>query len=141
MRESHRVCRIAVVIAACVIVVSLSTSPGQDRGTYELNTQIYSVPTSQSDAARAIGANERLMERYMDLTERNFSGLAADLNILTAKIDAMGAGLAQLDQRLARIERHLGVAAVPPSAPARLDPNAPSTLASPSAATPPLSPR
>ncbi len=80
------------------------------------------MPAAQSDAARAINAYERLMERHMDMTERTFIGYAADVKALAAKFDAvdakltaLDAKLAQMDQRLARIEKHLGIAPVPPA--------------------------
>jgi hypothetical protein len=121
MIPSYRVYRIAVVIVVCLIVLGLSASTGRERKGYEVEAQVYSVPQTESDAARAINANERLMERYMDMTERSLIDLAADLKVLTVKIDAVDARLAQLDQRLARIEMHLGIVPVP----ARPDPNAP----------------
>jgi hypothetical protein len=124
MKRSHTVYRIAGGIAACMIVLGLSTSTGRDRRDYEVEARVYGVPPAQSDAARAINANERLMERYMDMTERHLIDLAADLKVLTVRIDAVDARLSQLDQRLARIERHLGVA----PAPGRPDPNAPPAL-------------
>ena len=64
------------------------------------------------------------MERHMDQTERTLAGLAADVKTLTTRLDAIDAGLTKLDTRLARIEKHLGIVPVVPSAPAP-DPNAP----------------
>ncbi len=119
MTPSYRVHCVAAIVVACVVVLGLSASTGRDRKGYEVEAQVYSVPTTQSDAARAISAYERLMERHMDMTERNLADLAADLKVLTVKIDSVDAKLTQLDQRLARIEKHLGIA------PALPDPNAP----------------
>jgi len=110
-----RNCRVYIVIAAiafCVVVFCLSTSVGQDRRRYEVETQVYGVPAYQSDAARAIEAYERLMERYLDLTERNLVGLAADVKVFTDKLNAIDGRLSTLDARLARIEQHLGIAPV-----------------------------
>jgi hypothetical protein len=107
--------KIYIVIAAivfCIVVFCLSTSVGQDRRRYEVETQVYGVPAYQSDAARAIEAYERLMERYLDLTERNLIGLAADVRVFTDKLDAIDGRLSTLDARLARIEQHLGIAPV-----------------------------
>jgi septal ring factor EnvC (AmiA/AmiB activator) len=138
MTRNHGIHRIAAAIIVCMIVLSLSASTGRDRRTYEVDAQVYSVPTAQSDAARAINAYERLMERHMDLTERNLTGLAADIAMLAAEFDgvdaklaALDARLTQVDQRLARIEKHLGVAPESQSAPAKPDPNAPATLKAP----------
>lgn len=121
-----RNCRVYIVIAAivfCVVVFCLSTSVGQDRRRYEVETQVYGVPAYQSDAARAIEAYERLMERYLDLSERNLVDLAADVKVFTDKLDTIDAKLGTLDTRLARIEQHLGIAPVVPTVSA-MDPNA-----------------
>ncbi len=129
MKRSRIVYRIAGVLVVCLIVLGLSTSTGRDRDrkTYEVETQVYSVPQTPSDAARAINANERLMERYMDMTERSLFDLASDLKVLALKIDAVDAKLTQLDRRLTRIETRLGIA----PAPVRPDPNAPPAMKGP----------
>lgn len=108
-----RNCRVYTIIAAivfCVVAFCLSTSIGESRRRYEVETQVYGMPAYQSDAARAIEAYERLMERYLDLTERNLIGLAADVKVFTDKLNAIDARLGTLDARLARIEQHLGIA-------------------------------
>jgi septal ring factor EnvC (AmiA/AmiB activator) len=147
MAWDHGIYRIAAVVAVCLIVLCLSTSTGRDRRGYEVETQVYGVPTAQSDAARAIDAYERLMERHMDLTERSLLGFAADLKALSTKSDAVDAKLtaldakmSQVDQRLARIEKHLGITTAPPKASAKADPNAPATVKRP-AGNPPLTPQ
>ncbi len=121
-----RNCRVYTIIAAivfCVVAFCLSTSIGESRRRYEVETQVYGMPAYQSDAARAIEAYERLMERYLDLTERNLIGLAADVKVFTDKLNAIDARLGTLDARLARIEQHLGIVPViPPTSTA--DPNA-----------------
>lgn len=131
MTRNHGIHRVAAAIVVGVIVLSLSTSTGRDRKGYEVEAQVYSVPTTPSDATRAINAYERLMERHMDLTERNLTSLAGDMAMLAAGFDAVDAKLAaldarltQMDQRLARIEKHLGVAPVLPPTPVQPDPNA-----------------
>ncbi|MEN6427759.1 MAG: hypothetical protein ABFE13_20590 [Phycisphaerales bacterium] len=129
MKRSYTVGRIVAGIVVCMIVLGLSTSTGRDRNGYEVEAHVYGVAPAQSDAARAINANERLMERYMDMTERHLIDLAADLKVLTVKIDSVDARLTQLDQRLERIEKHLGIA----PAPARPDPNAPPASKTPAA--------
>jgi len=142
MRSDGRAYRIAGVVGACVIVLCFSTSTGRDRKTYEIDAQAYSVPATQSDAARALNAYERLLERHMDLTEQNLANLAADLKTLGEMFDHIDARLTQMDQRLARIEKHLGIVPVPPPpAPARVDPNVPSSPIPRGATPPPLSPR
>ena len=59
------------------------------------------------------------MDRYIDVTERNFIALTADVQAMNVKLDTVDAKLAKIDARMERIERHLGIA--PPPVP---DPNA-----------------
>ena len=116
---------LAVLIA--VVLVWRSTSGGQDRQRYGdfgqpdtgIRAHVYATPEYRTDAARAIDAYERTMERYMDATERNFGGLSADLSAVAVMIDNLNANLARMDMRLERIERHLGIVAQPPLPPAR----------------------
>jgi len=129
MKRSHTAYRIAGGIVVCMILLGLSTTTGRDRNGYEVEAHVYGVAPAQSDAARAINANERLMERYMDMTERQLFDLAGELKVLTLKIDSVDARLAQLDQRLARIEKHLGIVQTP----VRPDPNAPRKPEAPAA--------
>ncbi len=119
MRQRSRLHIVVAVIMVCAAVLGFSTSTGQDRKPYTVETQVYGVPAYQSDAARAIEAYERLMERYLDLSERNFIRLAADVEAFKGTLNAIDARLSTLDARLARIEQHLGIPTV--STP---DPNA-----------------
>lgn len=112
MSRNGRVYTIIAATVFSVVVFFLSTSVGENRRRYEVETQVYGVPAYQSDAARAIEAYERLMERYLDLTERNLVGLATDVKVFTDKLDVIDSRLSTLDARLARIEQHLGIAPV-----------------------------
>ena len=112
------------VVLMCLLVLWLSTSVGQSRRRYEVETQIYGVPEYRSDAARAIDAYERLMERHMDLTERRLLSVSADVKTATAKLDTIDATLTSLDTRIARIEKHLGIQPAP-VVPTAADTNAP----------------
>jgi hypothetical protein len=107
MNRSVRTWMLLAVIIFCLVIFFLPTSVGQDRKTYEVPTQVYGVPAWRSDAAHAVDAYERLMQRYTDLTERSMAGMAADLNGLARRLDAIDAKLTALDTRLARIEQHL----------------------------------
>ncbi len=116
---------VIVSFALCLVVVWFSTSWGQGRSNYQPETHVYTTPDYQTDTTRAIDAYERLMARYMDMTERNFGSIAAGMKTLTVKFDAIDAKLTALDTRLARIERHLGIT---PEPPAGGDPNVPAVL-------------
>jgi hypothetical protein len=134
MGSDKRLYALLAVIVFCVVILCLSTSVGRDRRTYEVETQVYGVPAYQSDAARAIAAYERLMARYMDLTERNFVGVTTDIRALAAKLDAIDGKLTTLDTRLARVEKHLGIPPAPAAAAG--EPNAPRDTAPPTISLP-----
>ncbi len=122
MGSNRKLWNIVVVVAFCLVAVWFSTSWGQGRGGYQPETHVYTTPEYQTDTTRAISAYERLMERYMDMTERSLGAISTDVAKMTVKLDAMEADLTSLDARLARIEQHLGiVTATRPTT----DPNAP----------------
>ncbi len=117
---------VAVIAAVIgIVALALSTSVGQGRRNYEVEAQIYTTPEYRTDAARAIDAYERMMERYMNATEQSFAGMSADLGAIAVRLEAIDLRLAKLDTRLERIERHLGILPPPPTA----EPNAPPAAA------------
>lgn len=122
MKSNRRFYIALTTVVLIMVVFWLSTSIGQTRRRYEVETQVYSTPEFRTDATRAIEAYERLMERYMDATERNFTQVSGDIGAIAVMLDRIDARMAKLDTRLERIERHLGIAP-PPIAPAP-DPNA-----------------
>ena len=125
MGSNRKLGSIVATVALCMVVVWLSTSLGQGRRSYETETQVYTTPEYRTDATRAIDAYEKLMQRYMDVTERNFSSLSADMKAMATQLNAMDAKLTAFDARLARIEKHLGITTQTATAG---DPNAPAIL-------------
>ena len=99
---------VGVVVVCCITVVWFSTSIRGDPKTYELRPQL-NVPEYRTDAVRAIDAYERLMERYMDLTERNSIRISADLKEVIKKLYSIDDKLTELSARIARIEKTFGI--------------------------------
>ncbi len=87
MRSIKRAHVAGIAIILGVVVLVLSTSVGQSRKNYEVETRVYTTPEYRTDAARAIDAYERLMERYMDTTQQNFAGIAADIGAVAARLE------------------------------------------------------
>jgi hypothetical protein len=108
MRTNRNLLALAAGLVSCVVLILLSTSIRGGEKTYELRPQV-GIPEYRSDAARAIDAYERLMERYMDLTEGNLVGIGADVQSVIRKLDSIDGKLAQLSTRIARIEGALGL--------------------------------
>jgi hypothetical protein len=89
-----------------------------DSRRYEIRPEIR-LPEYRSDAARAIDAYERLMERYMTLSESNLGGIETDLKSVVRKLDSIDGQLRGLSGRMGRIEKALGIAPVKPAIPER----------------------
>ncbi len=108
MKRGRIILVIGVVTVICLIAAAVSTAiPGNSRK-YEVDT-IVDVPEYKTDAARAIDAYERLMDRYMDLSEKLVSKTGGDCQAVSTKLDSIDAHLAELSTRLGRIEKALGI--------------------------------
>jgi hypothetical protein len=122
MKSKRNLLAIGTVVVICLVVARLaasipdkpfdSASPdnAQGRGrTYEVEPQITTLPEYRTDAARAIDAYERLMERYMDLTEKHLLQVGGDCQTTAVKLDSLDSRLNEISARLARIEKALGI--------------------------------
>lgn len=98
----------SAAVVCCVIAVWFSTSIHGSQNTYELRPQI-SIPEHKTDIVRVIDAYERLMERYLDLTERNSAMIGTDIQNIAVRLDSIDEELAEISTRTARIERALGI--------------------------------
>jgi hypothetical protein len=131
MRSNRKLDIAVIIVMSCVVVLWLSTSTGKSRRGYGVETQVYTTPEYRTDAARAVDAYERLMERFMDMTERNLTNVASNIDRTDDKLATIAARLASIDARLGRIEKHLGIQ--PPALPVPPDPNDPPLPPLPSA--------
>jgi hypothetical protein len=96
------------VIVICLIAAAVSTAIPDNGRKYEVDT-VVGVPEYKTDAARAIDAYERLMERYMDLSEQLISKAGGDCQTVSIKLDSLDSRLADISARLTRIEKALGI--------------------------------
>jgi len=109
MKKNKNLLAVAGMALGGIIVVLLSGSIQGGQTTYELRPQV-AIPEHRTDVTRIVDAYERLMERYMDLTESNMAAAGADLRNILTKLDSIDARLDELSQRTARIEKALGIA-------------------------------
>jgi hypothetical protein len=108
MRENRNLLVAGAVILVCLVAATLATSiPGREKN-YEVETTINS-PEYKTDAARAIDAYERLMDRYMGLSEKLILQAGGDCQAISAKLDSLDSRIAEVSARLARIEKALGI--------------------------------
>jgi len=115
MKVSRSLIALLVGAGCCAAVLGLSAATVGSEVVYEVRPQV-DVPGYPGDAARAIDAYERLMDRYMDLTAGNLLRVGTDLQSVVNKLDSIDRKLTRLSARIGRIEKALGV--VPPAPPA-----------------------
>jgi len=115
MRTKKSLLAVSAGLACCVVVVWFSTSIRGGEKTYEVQPYI-TLPEYRTDAARAIDAYERLMERYMDLTEMNMFRIGSDVQDFSRRLDSVDNKLAEISRRLSRIEKALGIEEPKPAA-------------------------
>ncbi len=108
MRVTKKSLVVVAVAVCCLSVIWLSTSIQGGQRTYEVRPEV-TIPEHRTDAGRAIDAYERLMDRYMDLTERNLFRVGTDLQEVAKKLDAIDEKLTNLAVRIGRIENALDI--------------------------------
>jgi hypothetical protein len=108
MKMSRNILALATAVAGCVVVVWLSASIQGSPKTYEVQPHI-TIPEYKTDAARTIDAYERLMDRYMNLTERNLFRVDTDIQDIVKKLDSIDNKLTKLSTRISGIEKALGI--------------------------------
>ncbi len=118
--------------AVCICLVWYGTSiQGKDARTrYRVRPEVrpeIRLPEYRTDAARAIDAYERLMDRFIELNQRDLGEICVELKVLGKRLQEVDAKLAGLLQRLAAIEKALGIE------PAQAEPSQKSQKAKPPA--------
>ena len=124
MATNKSLLAVGAVVVCCITVVWFTTSIQGGPKIYELRPQI-AVPEYRTDTVRAIDAYERLMERYMDLTEWNSTMIGTDLKEVMKKLDSIDDKLTELSARIARIEKTFGIEQPKPQAKKKPRPKAP----------------
>ena len=107
-KQNRCLLAVGVVLIICVIAVCFSTSIQGDEKRFEIRPAI-TLPEYRTDAARAIDAYERVMDRLINLTEKNLTGINADVKNITKKLVLIDYRLTELSTRMAGIEKALGI--------------------------------
>jgi len=108
MRTTKHLFVVAVGLIVCLIIVWFSTSIQGKEKTYEVKPSI-TLPEYRTDTARAIDAYERVMNRFMNLTERSLTGINTDIKDIAEKLVSIDCKLTELSARMARIEKAVGI--------------------------------
>ena len=120
MKVNKKLMAVGAVVAFFVVVAWFCRPiRGVDK-TYEIRSHV--IPQYKTDAARAIDAYERLMDRHMDITEKNLLRVGTDVRGIGKKLDSIDDKLARLSTRISRIEKALGIEQPKPPAFKKLQP-------------------
>jgi len=107
-KQNKNLLAVAAVLVVCLIAVCFSTSiQGRERS-YELRPKI-TLPAYKTDTARAVDAYERMMDRFINLTEGNLTDIDREVRGIARTLDSIDRKLRELSARTARIERALGI--------------------------------
>jgi hypothetical protein len=93
----------------CFIAAAVSTAIPNNGKKYEVEAVVDVSSEYKTDAARTIDLYERLMDRYMDLSEKVISQMDGDCQSVSAKMNSLDARLTDILTRLTRIEKALGI--------------------------------
>ena len=102
---------IAVTALVCAALLLLSPTQGTEKD-YEVNTH-YELPEYRTDTARAIDAQQQMMNRMLDGNERNWGAIQQQLNTINTKLDKILGDLDNISQRIGRIETKMGIEDTP----------------------------
>jgi predicted nucleic acid-binding Zn-ribbon protein len=116
------------VILCCITVIWFSTATQGSPKTYEVRPRI-SLPEYKTDTVHAIDAYEKLMERYMSMTERNSIRIDSDLKEVIKRLDTINYKLTELSLRIAKIEKTFGIEESKPQAKKKHQPKVPDNKA------------
>jgi hypothetical protein len=120
---------VGAIGVCCITVIWFSTTTQGGPKTYEVRPRI-SLPEYKTDTVRAIDAYQQLMERYMNLTERNSIRIGSDLKEVIKRLDSINYKLAELSMRIAKIEKTFGTEESKPKAKKKTRPKVPNKKAS-----------
>ena len=97
-----------LVTFTCFAAAAVSTAIPNKGKKYEVEA-VVDASGYQTNAARDIDAYERLMDRYMDLSDKLISSMEGDRQAVLIKLDSLDSRLADISTRLTRIEKALGI--------------------------------
>ena len=102
-----------VVVALFILVTAMGGPEVLDAQSRVEVRPTVTTPQYQSDAARAISAYERLMERYMNLTEANLIGMQVENRDMAHRMMQLEATLARIELKIDRLSLALNAAPTP----------------------------
>lgn len=108
MGKNKNLLAVSIVLIVSLIVIGFSSLMQGGEKSYEIKPEI-TLPAYRTDTARAIDAYERVMNRFINLTEKNLNGMNTDLKSITKKLILIDCKITDISTRMARIEKALGI--------------------------------
>ena len=124
MRTKKNLLLTVTALTACVILILSATSIRGSEKTLEIWHE-YSSPEYQTDTSRVINAYERVMNRFMNITEKNLDKVESNVTRIALKLDSIDRKLTELLIRIERIEKALQITQPIEPAPNQLKPAIP----------------
>ena len=108
MSKNRNLLALAIVLMVGIIVIGFSSSIQGGNTTYKIKPEI-TLPEYRIDRGSPIDAYERLMHRFMTLTENNLADINTDVEGIGKSLVLIDYKLTELSTRMARIEKALGI--------------------------------
>lgn len=108
-KSSKNLLAVCMILAICLVAWRAGSIQGGVRK-FEIKPEI-SLYGSRTDAVYAIGFYESVMNRLMDMTERNLTGINADVKDISRMLVTIDLKLSELSKRLSKIEQALSAGA------------------------------
>jgi len=105
-KQNKNLLVVGAVLIACLIAIGFSSSI--QGSSYEIKPEI-TLPEHRTDTARAIDAYERVMDRFINLTEKDLTGINTNIKNIAKKLVLIDCKLTDISTRMAKIEKALGI--------------------------------
>ncbi|PKL49396.1 MAG: hypothetical protein CVV39_03045 [Planctomycetes bacterium HGW-Planctomycetes-1] len=108
MSKNKNLLAVSIVLIICLIVIAFSDSIHGSEKKYRVEPEI-TLPEYQNDLGRVINAYERMMNRLMDINEKNSAGIDTEVKKITKRLASIDRKLTELSKKTARIEKALNI--------------------------------
>jgi hypothetical protein len=108
IKENKNLLVVGAVLIVCLILIGFSSSIQGGDKSYKIRPEI-TLPEYRTDTGRAIDAYERIMDRFINLTERDLGSINTDVKSISKQLVLIDCKLTELSARMGRIEKSLGI--------------------------------
>jgi Na+/phosphate symporter len=108
MGKNKNLLAAGIILIVCFMVIAFCGTIRGSEDKLKIEPEI-TLPEHQSDISRVIDSYERMMDRLMNLMEKNFTGINTDVKDIAVKLTLIDNKLTELSARIARIENALNI--------------------------------